>query len=241
MAPPPSHSQSLLPNPDILILDHIERQADRFRFRVHVEQEPTCPLCGDVSRSRHSCYSRCLQDFPWQGVSVELWATVGRFRCRNSSCPRRIFCERLPRVARVYGRRTERASEIVRLIGYVVGGLPGQRLLARLSITTSDDTVLRRVRQKPAQELSTLPVRNLGVDDWAWRKGQDYGTILVNLDLHRVVDLLPDRAAESFSAWLQQHPEIVTISRDRCGLYAEGAALGAPRNLSRSPIASTSS
>src|SRR5207244_417596 len=69
---------------------------------------------------------------------------------------------------------------------------------------------------RPALELSVLPIRNLGVDDWAWRKGQDYGTILVNLDLHRVVDLLPDRAAESFSAWLKQHPEIVTISRDCC-------------------------
>jgi transposase len=74
------------------------------------------------------------------------------------------------------------------------------------------------------------PVRNLGVDDWAWRKGQDYGTILVNLDLHRVVDLLPDRAADSFSEWLQRHPGIVTISRDRCGIYAEGATLGAPQS-----------
>src|SRR6185295_15526327 len=229
MAPSPSHSQSLLPNPRILILDRVERDSDRFRLRVHVEQEPSCPVCGEVSRSRHSLYCRRLQDFPWQGVAVELWATVGRFRCRNSSCPREIFCERLPRIARVYGRQTERASEIVQLIGYVAGGLPGQRLLARLSIATSDDTVLRRIRDQPTKP-SAIPIRNLGVDDWAWRKGQDYGTILVDLDLHRVLDLLPDRAAESFSAWLKQHPEIQTISRDRCGLYAEGATLGAPQS-----------
>src|ERR1051326_912812 len=207
MAPFPSHSQSLLPNPSILILDRIERDPDRFRLRVHVEQKPSCLVCGEVSRSRHSVYSRRLQDFPWQGVAVELWATVGRFRCRNSSCPRVIFCERLPRIARVYGRQTERASEIVRLVGYVAGGLPGQRLLARLSIATSGDTILRRVRDKPT-EPSTIPIRNLGVDDWAWRKGQDYGTILVNLDWHRVVDLLPDRASESFSAWLKQPAEV---------------------------------
>ena len=230
MATPPSHSQSLLPNPEILILDRIERDAERFRLIVHVEQDPVCPLCQEVSRSRHSCYCRCLQDFPWQGVSVQLWATVGRFRCRNSSCPRKIFCERLPRVARVYGRQTDRASEIVRLIGYLAGGLPGQRLLDRLSIVTSDDTVLHRVRQKPDQKIDVLPVHNLGVDDWAWRKGQEYGTILVNLDARRVVDLLPDRAADSFSEWLRQHPEIVTVSRDRCGIYAEGATLGAPQS-----------
>ncbi|MEP6540050.1 MAG: ISL3 family transposase [Bryobacteraceae bacterium] len=106
---------------------------------------------------------------------------------------------------------------------------PGQRLLARLSIATSDDTVLRRVRQVPGEGPASIPVRNLGVDDWAWLKGREFGTILVNLDLRRVVDLLPDRAAESFSQWLLQHPEIVTISRDRGGLYAEGATLGAPQ------------
>jgi transposase len=125
MALPPSHSQSLLPNRDIVILDLIERESGRFRLIVHVKQDPVCPICGEVSRSRHSCYCRCVQDLPRQGVSVQLWATVGRFRCRNSSCPRKIFCERLPRVARVYERQTDRASEIVRLIGYVAGGLPG--------------------------------------------------------------------------------------------------------------------
>jgi transposase len=134
----------------------------------------------------------------------------------------------LPRVARAYGRQTERASEIVRLIGYVAGGLPGQRLLARLSIATSDDTVLRRVRQEAMRELPR-PIRNLGVDDWAWRKGQEYGTILVDVDFRHVVDLLPDRAADSFSEWLGHHPEIMTVSRDRSGLYAEGATLGAPQ------------
>lgn len=229
MAPPPSHSQSLLPRADILILDRIERDSDRFRLVVHVDQKPACPVCGEQSQSRHSCYLRHLQDLPWQGVSVQLWATVGRFRCRNQSCPRKIFCERLTRIARVYARQTERAAEIVRLIGYVAGGRPGQRILERLSMRVSDDTVLRRTQEEPGQQ-ACLPVRNLGVDDWAWRKGQDYGTILVNLDLHRVVDLLPDRAAESFSEWLKPHPEIATISRDRCGLYAEGATLGAPQS-----------
>jgi transposase len=229
MASPPSHSQSLLPPSDILILDRIERDADRFRLMVHVEQEPVCPACGECSRSQHSCYLRHLHDLPWQGVSVELWATVGRFRCRNPPCPRKIFCERLPHIARVYARQTARAAEIVRLIGYVAGGRPGQRILERLSMRTSDDTVLRRIQEESVHQ-DCLPVRNLGVDDWAWRKGQEYGTIMVNLDLHRVVDLLPDRATESFSEWLRQHPEISTISRDRCGLYAEGATLGAPQS-----------
>jgi transposase len=224
-----SHSQALLPNPDILILERIERETNRFRLTVRVEQEPTCPRCGAVSRSRHSFYSRRLQDLPWQGMAVELWTIVGRFRCRNASCPRQIFCERLPQIAQAYGRQTERAAEIVRLIGYVAGGLPGQRLLVRLAIATSDDTVLRRVREQPSGAVAPTLIRHLGVDDWAWHRGQAYGTILVDLDLHRVIDLLPERTTESFSEWLGRHPEIVTIARDRGELYAEGAAHGAPQ------------
>ena len=226
MALPPSHSQAMLPGPGLLILERIERDERQFRLFVRVSQRPACPVCGRVSGSRHSSYARCLQDLPWQGLSVQLWVTARRFRCRHSRCPRKIFCERLPNVARAYARQTDRACEIVRMVGYAAGGLPGERLLARLAIVVSDDTVLRRLKQ-PATE-TTIPVRNLGVDDWAWRKGQDYGTILVNLDLHRVIDLLPDRSSESFSEWLKNHPEVVTICRDRCGLYAEGATLGAP-------------
>src|ERR687890_498154 len=83
-------------------------------------------------------------------------------------------------------------------VGYVAGGRPGQRLLIRLAIQTSDDTVLRRVRHSSADSDAGATICNLGVDDWAWRKGQDYGTILVDLDLHRVIDLLSDRSSEAW-------------------------------------------
>ena len=228
MATPPSHSQAVLPNSQILLLDRIERTDQRFRLFVTVEQTPSCPMCGRISRSFHSCYCRCLQDLPWQGLTVQLIVVARRYRCRNPDCPRKVFCERLPGVAQVRARQTLRASEIIRLVGYVAGGRPGSRLLARLAISTSDDTVLRRVKHPPPDNVELASIRNLGVDDWAWSKGQDYGTILVDLDLHRVVDLLPDRSSESFSSWLQQHPGIATIARDRCGLYAEGASIGAP-------------
>ena len=227
MAPPPCHSQAILPNPGILRLERIERENQQFRLFVRVHQRAACPICGKLSSSGHSTYSRLLQDLPWQGVSVQLWVTAHRYRCRNSACPRKIFCERLPKVARAHARQTGRTSEIVHLVGYIAGGLPGQRLLARLAISTSDDTVRRRLKQEADWRVPT-EIRHLGVDDWAWRKGQEYGTILVNLDLHRVADLLPDRSTESLSEWLQQRRGITTIARDRCGLYAEGAALGAP-------------
>jgi transposase len=100
--------------------------------------------------------------------------------------------------------------------------------LARLAIAVSDDTVLRFVKLLPFADSNKDPIRCLGVDDWAWRKGQEYGTILVDLERHRVVDLLPERSAEGLAEWLVKNPTVNVISRDRSGLYAEGAQVGAP-------------
>src|SRR5437870_3640444 len=227
MALPKSHSQSVLPNPRLLVLETIEQFEDRFLLTVRVQQVPLCPECGRASESRHSHYVRRLQDLPWQGLSVQIHLRVRRFRCRNPDCQRRVFTERVEGVP-PYLRQTSRLAEIVRLVGYVAGGLPGARLLARLAILTSDDTVLRRVKVPSSATLSSNPPDVLGVDDWAWRKGHIYGTILVDLEQHCVVDLLPCRSAESFEAWLKEQPRIGVISRDRSGLYAEGARLGSP-------------
>lgn len=198
---------------------------------VSTNQPAICPLCQQISSARHSGYTRQLADLPWQGLSVRIWLSVHRYRCRNHQCARKIFCQRVPGIARVYGRRTERLAEIVAVIGNVAGGLPGARLLERLSIQTSDDTVRRLVRLNgPASQdpLDRPPIRCLGIDDWAWRKHQSYGTILVDLERHRVVDLLPDRSAESLTIWLEKHPTVEVVARDRGGLYAEGASQGAP-------------
>ena len=228
MASPPSHSQAVLPNTQILVLDRIERDETGFLLEVRTSQLPRCPDCAKISHSLHSRYHRRLQDLPWQGLSVRLRLKVRRFRCRNPECPRKVFTERLPEVALPYARHTCRLADIVSLIGFVVGGLPGSRVLERLAISVSDDTILRRVKRRVPSNNIDEPIRSVGVDDWAWRKGQTYGTILVDLERHRVADLLPGRSADELAGWLKQHPTVEIISRDRSGLYAEGGQSGAP-------------
>ena len=143
--------------------------------------------CGKLSHSRHSAYVRRLKDLPWQGFAVEL-----RLKTSALSMPQPGLCskdlrEPLPEVARSHARWTTRVGEIIRLIGYTAGGLPGSRILDRLAIPISDDTVIRMVKAS-GDASADDPVRHLGVDDWAWRKGQSYGTILVDLDKHQVID-----------------------------------------------------
>lgn len=185
-----------------------------------------CPLCTHVSTRVHSRYIRRIADRPWAGVPVRLELHSRKFFCDNTACRRAIFAERFPTMVRAFARRTVRLADDQRQLGLAHGGAPGARTGTRLGMPVSPDTVLRLVRRAPVAPASTP--RILGIDDWSWRKGRTYGTLLVDLEQHQPIDLLPDRTAEVLEHWLTAHPGVEIISRDRAGAYADGATRGAP-------------
>jgi transposase len=156
---------------------------------------------------------------------VHLDLTTRRFFCDNSECKRVTFTERLPTVVAPYARRTQRLADAQQDVALEVGGELSARLLTRLFMTISGDTVLRLIPRELETDGSP---RILGVDDWALRKGQTYGTILVDLETRSVVDLLPECSAEALAIWLRDHPGVEIISRDRGNEYIKGATAGAP-------------
>ena len=186
--------------------------------------EVACPVCGRASTSVHGSYWRTFKDLPWQDRAVTWRVRVRRFRCEH--CPDRTFAECVPGFAGVKARRSDRLAAAQADIGLVLGGEAGARLSRRLAMPVSGDTVLRLVRRRGVEPCP--PPRVVGVDDWAWRRGHTYGTIVCDLERHRVIDLLPGRSAEPLRNWLAAHPSVRVVSRDRSGPYAEAARTGAP-------------
>jgi transposase len=210
---------TLLPKSQGLKLQDVAINAEMVSLSVESTcPSACCPVCGQRTARLHSRYLRTLADLPWGGRPVRLSLRVRRFRCSRSECPRRIFAERLPSVVEPYARKTARLREILRLVGFALGGEAGGRLLWRLGMMASPSTLLRYVRGSP--EVAYPQPHVVGIDDWAFRRGRRYGTMIVDLERHEVIDLLEDREAASARAWLERHPQIRIIARDRGGAYA---------------------
>lgn len=218
----------LTPSSVELHLEHLSILPGRITAVAHAKRLIVpCPACNRASDRVHSQYVRHLADLPWHGVPVEIELHTRRFFCDTPGCQRRIFTERFPATTGCRARRTHRLLSAHRLIALALGGEAGARLARELGLLTSADTLLRRLKTGRGDPEVPTP-RYLGVDDWAWKKGQRYGTLLCDLERGCIVDLLPERSAESLAEWLRRHPGVEVISRDRAGVYAEGAATGAP-------------
>ena len=218
---------TIIPDLDDLILEHEEvAEAITLTLRTTAPMA-SCPACGTVSQHVQSRYTRRLRDLPASGRPVRLVLLVRRFFCRERRCVRKIFAETFPELCRPHAQRTVRLQAMLCQLGLECGGQAGARIAKYGQMSGSRDTILRLVRRHP---IPPAPLTHIiGIDDFAWRRGYRYGTLICDLEQGYPIDLLPDRSVETVSAWLQDHPWIDIISRDGSAEYAAAITKGAPQ------------
>lgn len=220
----------LLPLPDNLEVISISCVNDELEIRIISKRTSCpCPICSLPSSAIHSYYRRHPMELPCTGRMVKLILCVKKFFCRTKSCLRKVFTERLPELIEPSSRLTTRLRTLVQAIGVAFNANGGSRLGVQMGLHVSRMTMLFSLHLLTVQPVEQ--VKHIGIDDFAWKRGVRYGTVIIDLDTHSILDILPDRETESVRKWLAAHPEIEVVSRDRGGVYAEGAAAGAPQAI----------
>ncbi len=209
-----------LPLPEGMLIDRVEQTDCQLTVTVvSTRAEAACPGCGCPSDHVHSQYQRTVSDVPCGGRTVVLRLCVRKFFCLRLSCQRKVFAERLPDLVQPWARVSNRLVEELKAIGLAASAEVSERLTPRLGMHVKAPTLLRYLRTIPPAPKSNVTV--LGIDDFALRRGDTYGTILIDIETSKPLELLPDRTAEAVMPWLSTHPEIQVVSRDRASAFAD--------------------
>ncbi len=204
---------------------------DRDRLVLHREpMRPAvaCPVCGTRSRRVHRCYRRNPWDLPWGRWPVRLLVHARRFFCDVPTCLRRIFVEPFPRILARYARQTERLRQVLLELAHASHAETAARLARWLGYVTSPDTLIRRQRAEPILVPSPCVV---GVDEFARRRGLTSATLVVGLERQQPVAVLEGCTAEPLIQWLQAHPAVTLLVRERADAYALAGRRAAPDAL----------
>lgn len=222
-----SLSVALFYDTQLIKLKSVNLDFNHLTLQVRSTQNSSqCPQCRQFSQKVHSSYFRKIMDLPLSENITRVELQVRKFFCLMSDCPQKIFCERFDSFIESYGRRTFRLDGRLSKLGLLLGGNPGSFLTSLFAMPISARTLLRLIHRTKDAEIETP--RILGIDDWAFKRGHIYGTILVNMETKKTIDLLPNREADSVKKWLQEHPGVEVITRDRSSEYARAAREGAP-------------
>lgn len=212
------HLSSFYPK-DSVITKVIESENQIDVYLKSKTHEQDCPACGQNSSKFHSTYKRKLQDLPILGKATYVYLTAYQYECENQNCSQHIFCEELNDFTGYYKRMTRRLEDFLVTLALNTSCEGAARICKLIGIKTSGDTIIRILIER-ASHFKTEQTDFIGVDDWSYKKGQTYGTIIVDGKTHKPIDLLHGRDGAELKKWLKNNKQIKIVTRDRASAYA---------------------
>lgn len=215
-----------------LCYDDVRIDEDRVEVLAHVRSTyGRCPICGAKSHSVHSHYKRVLLSLPLHGTQVRIQLTVRRFRCKNHKCPQQIFSEQVPEVCTRHSRRTDCANALLTKLLLEISARKGAYLSKPLGIPVRASTCLRILYRIPLAGVPADDILHICIDDFAFRKGKTYGTMITEALTHRPLELFEGRSVEEVEKALSRYHHLKTVSRDRASAYAAAIAQTHPNAI----------
>ena len=200
----------------IKIVDKKEGINIFIKSQTHIQ---TCPSCGQDCNEYHSTYRRKIQDIPMLRKTVTIHLSAYRYYCHNNECKQKVFCETADGFFGFYKRMTGRLEDLVISLALETSCEGASRVCQLMGITVSGDTIIRMIINK-ANGIAPIKTDIIGVDDWAYKKGSTYGTIIVDGRTHKALDLLEGRDGKSLKEWLKKNKQVKIVTRDRANAYA---------------------
>ncbi len=185
-----------------------------------------CPSCGKVSYMVRGRYLRKLMSLPIVNLKSIILFLSRKFKCNNQKCQQKIFTEQNTTICERYSRKTIEVTKLLEKIVVEISSNKGSYILGQLNIAQSSSTCLRIVRNMPLPTLKTPQC--IGVDDWAKRRGQSYGTIITDASTGKVLDLIDSRDALEIIPSLSQYSDAEYVTRDRSRSYAKAISAAIP-------------
>jgi transposase len=180
-------------------------------------------MCGTLSHNYHSTYKRKIYDLPIFGKSVYLNITAYRYYCDNGECKQMVFCEELDGFSGKYRRMTLRLEYFIITLALNTSCEGTSRICKQMGINVSGDTIIK-ILLRNAENIDTTCGEIIGVDDWAYKKGHTYGTLICDGTTHKPIALFDGRDGSGLKEWLKNNKHIKIVTRDRASAYAKAIA-----------------
>lgn len=218
--------------PETLSITKIDENEHAIYIEMRsISRSIVCPHCGHITSKYHAVHKKKVQDIPIFGKTTYLNIYTRDYECDNPECSSITVTETIDGFINSYSRMTQRLINLISQMAIETSCTSAARILKMMNVKTSRDTVIRTLIREYDKLSVPTAGHYIGVDDFSYKKGQTYGTIIVDGDSHVPLAILEGRDGITLKEWLLNNKQVTAVSRDRANAYAKAISEVLPDSM----------